>query len=127
MPLRATAGSAGIDLYSSKAYRIYENAKMAVSTGIAIQLPVGTYGKIEARSGLARDYGIQIMGGVIDADYTGEIIVLMVNTGNRPLNINPGDRIAQLVIQPYIAPMLVVVDDLGSTERGAGGFGHTGI
>ena len=126
MPLRATAGAAGIDLYADKAYRIYENCRMSVSTGIAVRLPAGTYGQIAPRSGLARDYGIIVLGGVIDSDYRGEIMIMLMNTGNRPMDINVGDRIAQLIALPYIAAPMMAVVSLDETGRGSRAFGSTG-
>ena len=101
-----------------------------IPTGIAIQLPgphVGAF--LFARSGLASKHGIHLANGVgvIDSDYTGEILCAMVNGGEAPFEIKPGDRIAQLLFLPVFLADLVVVDELEPTERGAGGFGHTGL
>ena len=91
-------------------------------------LAVDTYGKIEGRSGRAVRNGIIIGGGVIDSDYTGEIKVILINTGNQPFVINKGDRIAQLIIQQHMLnPQFEKVESLPNTERGENGFGSTGI
>jgi dUTP pyrophosphatase len=92
-------------------------------------IPVGYEGQVRPRSGLALKQGVTLVNspGTIDADYRGEIGVIMINHGETPFIINPGDRIAQLLIAPVTHANLMVVDRLDSTERGRGGFGHTGI
>ena len=101
-----------------------------IPTGIAIELPgphVGAF--LFARSGLASRHGIYLANGVgvIDSDYRGEILCAMVNGGQEPFEIKPGDRIAQMVFLPVVLADLVVVDELAPSRRGAGGFGHTGV
>ena len=103
-------------------------ARLGVPTGLAIELPVGFEAQVRPRSGLAIKHGITVVNapGTIDADYRGEIVVLLVNLGSEPYQIAPGDRIAQLVVAPVVQVQLEEVDALGETTRGAGGFGHTG-
>ena len=97
-------------------------------TGLAFEIPVGFEGQVRARSGLARKFGIGLPNapGTIDADYRGEVTVLLVNWGSEPFVVNPGDRVAQLVIAPVAIAELEEVAALSDTVRGAGGFGHTG-
>jgi dUTP pyrophosphatase len=96
-------------------------------TGVSIELPPGTWAKIEPRSGLALKHGIIVMGGVIDSDYRGDIGVVLVNAGAATFSVKHGDRIAQLVIQPYVAGVFQAAEKLEGTERGEGGFGSTGV
>ena len=127
VPSRGSKSSAGMDLSCDKAFVLQPNERRLISTGLAVTLPVGTWGEIKPRSGLAVSHGIDVMAGVIDQDYIGEIKVLLVNTGNRPLKCQAGERIAQMVIQPYAAPNIMVVPQLVETHRGEGGFGSTGL
>lgn len=126
VPSRGSKGSAGLDLSCDKPFTLQPNERRLISTGLAITLPLGTWGEIKPRSGLAANYGIDVLAGVIDQDYIGEIMVLLVNTGNRPLQCQAGERIAQMVIQPYVAPNIMVVPQLVETDRGEGGFESTG-
>ena len=126
VPSRGSNGSAGFDLSCDKPFALQPNERRLIGTGLAITLPPGTWGEIKPRSGLAVNYGVDVMAGVIDQDYIGELKVLLMNTGNRPLKCEAGDRIAQLVIQSYIAPNIMVVPQLVETNRGEGGFGSTG-
>ena len=122
-PERATAGSAGADLHAllDEALTIPPGGRAAVPTGIAIGLPSPeTVGLVFARSGLAVKHG------VIDSDYTGEIRVGLVNLSDEAYTIQPGERIAQLVIMPVCLPHMELADSLKETERGGGGFGSTG-
>jgi len=99
-----------------------------ISTGVAMAIPVGYYGQVLPRSGLALKHGIVVMGGVIDPDYRGEVFVMLLNTGNDPFYIEHGDRIAQVVLKAVITPEVVVVlGDLDETARGDAGFGSTGV
>ena len=102
---------------------------MAVPTGLAIALPSGTEAQIRPRSGLALKKGITCLNtpGTIDSDYRGEIKIILANLGDQTFMVRHGDRIAQMVIAPYIRAELHLVEELGGTERGAGGFGSTGI
>ena len=126
VPSRGSKGSAGFDLSCDKPFTLQPNERRLIGTGLAITLPLGTWGEIKPRSGLAVNYGIDVMAGVIDEDYIGEIRVLLINTGNRPLQRKAGERIAQMVIQPYFVPNIMVVPQLVETNRGEGGFESTG-
>ena len=102
--------------------------RTAVPTGIAVEIPNGFEGQVRARSGRALDEGLTLLNspGTVDADYRGEIKVILVNLGKENITINPGERIAQLVIAPIAHAQLIEVEQLETTVRGAGGFGHTG-
>lgn len=101
---------------------------MKVNTGIAVEIPKGYFGAVFARSGLATKQGLRPANcvGVIDADYRGDVMVALYNDSTEPREVQVGDRIAQLVIIPYISPDLEVVSELSDTNRGDGGFGSTG-
>ena len=103
-------------------------ARAGVPTGIAIALPDGYEAQVRPRSGLALHYGVTVLNapGTIDADYRGEIKVILVNHGTEPFTVSRGDRIAQLVVVDVEAPEIVETDDLGDSSRGAGGFGSSG-
>jgi deoxyuridine 5'-triphosphate nucleotidohydrolase len=128
-PTRGTPGSAGYDIYADDdmCECVEPGHITVVSTGIAVQIPKGFVGLIQPRSGLAFNYGIDTLAGVIDSDYTGEIKVMLTTYDDTSsLYIYKGDRIAQLVIVPCYTYPLEVVDQFESTERGDNGFGHTG-
>ena len=132
IPFRATPGSAGMDLYACiEEPVLIEPQKIAViPTGIAVELESPEYvALIYARSGLAIKHGIAPANcvGVVDSDYRGEVCVGLVNQTDEPFTVQPQDRIAQMVIAPVELPRIEVVDELGGTERGAGGFGSTGM
>ena len=103
--------------------------RQAVATGLAMALPPGYEAQVRPRSGLARKAGISMVNspGTIDADYRGEIMVLLINLGQEPFTVNRGDRIAQLVVAPVARVTWDEVESLEETERGSGGFGHTGV
>lgn len=130
LPTRATPGSAGFDLYADFPRTVWLGSgdRLLVPTGIAIELPEDFEGQIRPRSGLAQRHGVTVLNapGTIDADYRGEIGVLLINHGRVAFPIAPGDRIAQLVIARVTAPGFEVVDELSPTNRGAGGYGSTG-
>ena len=131
IPVRATPGSAGMDLYAclDAEVTILPHDIAVIPTGIAIELESADYvAYIYARSGLAIRHGVAPANcvGVIDSDYRGEICVGLVNQTNAPFTVMPDDRIAQMVIAPVILPEIVEVDALGKTDRGEGGFGSTG-
>jgi dUTP pyrophosphatase len=129
-PRYMSDGAAGLDLSAAldAAIVVAPWARVAVSTGLAIELPVGFEGQVRPRSGLARKHGLTVLNapGTIDADYRGEVVVLLVNLGQDPVQIAPGDRIAQLVIAEVSRALLVEVEALDDSVRGAGGFGSTG-
>lgn len=131
LPERGTVGSAGLDLRAllDEPLTVPAGGRVCVPTGIAIGLPgAETVGLVYARSGLAVKHGLALSNGVgvIDSDYTGEIRVGLVNLSDVPYTIQPGERIAQLVITPVLLPELVETDHLDETARGSGGFGSTG-
>lgn len=127
VPKRATEGSAGYDISSAVDAVIPPNERLAVSTGIAIGLPPGTYGRIGARSGLAFKYGIDVFAGIIDSDFRGEVKAILYNSGDQPFIIKTGDRICQLVLEVIKTPDVAVVLEINDTDRGTGGFGSTGV
>lgn len=131
LPFYETEGSAGMDLkaYIDEPLTLKPGQRMLVPTGLYIELPVGYEAQIRARSGLAIKKGIGLVNGVgtIDSDYRGEIKVILINWGNEDFIIENGDRIAQMVIAKYERVKWEETDDLSETERGSGGFGHTGV
>lgn len=130
VPRYMSPGAAGLDLAAAidAPIVIAPAATAAVGTGLAMAIPAGFEGQVRPRSGLARKHGMTVLNapGTIDSDYTGEVVVLLVNLGREPFTIASGDRIAQLVIAPVVQAELVEVEALDETERGAGGFGSTG-
>ncbi|HET6284747.1 MAG TPA: dUTP diphosphatase [Polyangia bacterium] len=129
-PRAMSEGAAGMDMASAAdgPLELKPGDRIAVPTGLALEIPVGFEGQVRPRSGLALRAGVTILNapGTIDSDYRGEVSVLLVNLGREPFTINPGDRIAQLVIAPVTRCELEETDELSSTARGSGGFGHTG-
>jgi dUTP pyrophosphatase len=122
--------AAGIDLLAAldKPLVLAPLGRAAVRTGIAVEIPPGFEGQVRARSGRALDEGLAVLNspGTVDADYRGEIKVIVINLGQHSITIQPGERIAQLIIAPVARAQLVEVDQLEASTRGAGGFGHTG-
>jgi len=125
IPLRATAGAAGFDVFSNGNYVINPSVRCLLDTGIAMQLPPNYWGELKPRSGLAARHGLDVLAGVIDSDYTGEIKVSLINLGEDQVEIKKGDRIAQLIIQQYVSDWMEV-SEFDDTARGSGGFGSTG-
>ena len=119
--------AAGHDIYALKSGTISAQRQMLVETRIAIGLPEGTYGRLAARSGMASKHGIAVGGGVIDADYTGEVRVILRNHGTTNYEFKAEDRIAQLIVKRIQTSEAVVVDQLVETERGTQGFGSTDL
>ena len=126
IPTKASTKAAGYDLYSPKAYRIPPSSLGIINTGIKLQLPQGTYGRIASRSGLVVKHNIEVKAGVIDPDYTGEVKVVLHNFGQTDFIINPNDRIAQLILENYLSAPTTLSKAIDNTERGAKGFGSTG-
>lgn len=131
IPCRATAGSAGADLYAciNDPVTLSPGELAKIPTGIAAELPDSNYGLfIFARSGLGVKHGITLSNGVgvVDSDYRGEICVGLCNVSDKPYTIQPNERIAQMVIMPVVCADFVEVDELGNTQRGSGGFGSSG-
>lgn len=128
LPQKAHTTDAGYDLYASKPLALAPGEWAAVETGIALAMPVGIEAQIRPRSGLALKHGITLLNapGTIDADYRGEIKVIMINHGRNIFEILPGMKIAQMVFSPILETNLLEVEQLDETERGQGGFGSTG-
>jgi dUTP pyrophosphatase len=125
-----TGGAAGMDLAAATegAVTIAPGHRVGIPTGWIMELPVGYEAQIRPRSGLSLHHGVTIVNapGTIDSDYRGEVFVLLINLGQEEHTIKPGDRIAQMVIAPVVRATFEEVSDLVETQRGAGGFGHTG-
>jgi dUTP pyrophosphatase len=127
VPVRANDCAAGHDLFSSCDVLIYPQERMLIKTGISIEIPDGYYGRIAPRSGLALKYGIDVMAGVIDSDYRGEIGVILYNTDKEiPFHIKIGDRIAQIIFEKYYSFNMKISEEISKTSRGDNGFGSTG-
>jgi len=126
LPTRGSAESAGLDLYSIEDLTIEPKQRVLARTGLAVAIPSGHYGRIAPRSGLAMRTGLDVLSGVIDADYRGEIGCLLYNTGDEIVYLPAQSKICQLIIEMIILPTPAWSDHLGETERGAGGFGSTG-
>lgn len=130
LPRHMTSHSAGMDLHADIAGEavLQPGERMLVPTGIAIALPDGYEAQIRPRSGLALKHGISLVNspGTIDADYRGEIAVIVINHGSEPFTVRRGERIAQMVVARFSRVEWLETDELESTRRGDGGFGHTG-
>ena len=130
LPAYATPQSAGMDLRANipSSITLQPMQRQLIGTGLYIALPPGFEAQIRPRSGLAAKFGISVLNapGTIDADYRGEIGIILVNLSNEPFVVNDGDRIAQMVIARHERVEWVAVESLDETQRGAGGFGHTG-
>jgi dUTP pyrophosphatase len=130
VPRAMSAGAAGLDLAAAldAPLSILPGDRALVPTGLAMAIPPGWEGQVRPRSGLAIKFGVTCLNapGTIDADYRGEVKVILINHGREPFVVHPGDRIAQLVIAAVAPAVTVEVDELPATERGAGGFGSTG-
>jgi len=130
LPLRATWGSAGADLFANTEsdIELKPSERTLISTGLALEIPEGCGGFVFPRSSLASKHGVSLSNcvGVIDSDYRGELKIPVINHGNQSFIIKNGDRIAQLVILPVLSPDFIPDDGLSETGRGEGGFGSTG-
>ena len=131
LPTYATVKSAGLDLMAAVTsdVTLAPGARQLIPTGLAIALPAGFEAQVRPRSGLALKHGITVLNspGTIDADYRGEVQVLLINHGQAPFVIQRGDRIAQMVVAPVTQIAWAIVEQLDQTERGSGGYGSTGI
>lgn len=127
-PLYQTRWASGMDLCADGSVSLFPGCSAVVPTGISIELPAGLEGQVRPRSGLAAKYGITVLNapGTVDADYRGEIKVILLNTSNEIYTVSVGDRIAQLVIAPVVQVSLEEVTELTATDRGDGGLGSTG-
>jgi dUTP pyrophosphatase len=133
LPIPMSALAAGLDLAASlddpaRPVALEPGARALIGTGVAIELPVGYEGQVRPRSGLALQHGVTVLNspGTVDADYRGEVKVLLVNLGSERFVVREGDRIAQLVIAPVARVRVEEVGHLSPTDRGRGGYGHTG-
>jgi dUTP pyrophosphatase len=129
LPTRAHEGDAGLDLYASEAASLAPGARASVGTGVALEVPPGHAALVLPRSGLAAKHGIALVNapGLIDAGYRGEVRVLLHNTdAAEEFEVSAGDRIAQLLLVPFVTADPVEVQELAASERGAGGFGSSG-
>ncbi len=131
-PERTRPGDAGYDLRCLEAFTLWPHERAVVPTGVAVALPAGVAGLVVPRSGLAASHGLSVVNGpgLIDPNYRGEIRVILVNLGDTKFEAAQGDRIAQLLLVPFVAPPVAVVDALPSGDdlsRGADGFGSTGV
>ncbi len=130
IPAYQSANAAGMDLIAdlSATILIAPHERRPIPAGIALEIPPGYEGQVRPRSGRALADGLTLINspGTIDADFRGEVKVLIVNLGEQTIEIHPGDRIAQLIITPVTRATIIEADELGDTARGAGGFGHTG-
>ncbi len=130
LPSRMTGGSAGMDLRAclTEPLTLTPGARALVATGFRVEIPAGHEGQVRPRSGLAVRHGVTLLNtpGTIDADYRGEVKVLVVNLGQEPFTVRHGDRVAQLVIGRVVTSEAEEVESLSDTARGEGGFGHTG-
>ena len=130
-PEYETEGAAGMDLKArlDAPVTLEPGGRALIPTGLSIELPSGMEAQVRARSGLAVKHGIGLVNGVgtIDSDYRGEIKICLINHGDEAFTVNDGDRVAQLVFASYVRAKLEAVQELKETERGKGGFGHTGV
>ena len=129
LPAYATSGAAGMDVVSAEDVTIAPGARHAVATGFAMAIPAGYEVQVRPRSGLALKHGITCLNtpGTIDSDYRGEVKVLLVNLGEEAFTIERGMRVAQMVIAPVTQVVVAEVTETSDTQRGAGGFGSTGV
>jgi len=126
VPTRGSDLAAGLDLYAAESKVIDPNTHGTINTGVSIELPAGHAGFVWPRSGWANKYGLDTLAGLIDEDYRGEIGVVLANHGTHRITVEVGDRIAQLVVQPYSAVEPNLVSESTDTQRGSSGFGSTG-
>ena len=126
LPTRGSVHAAGLDLYSLEEVSISPKDRAVVPTGLAVAIPEGYYGRVAPRSGLAMKHGLDVLAGVIDADYRGEIRCILYNTSDETIHLPAQSKICQLIIEQIITPQAAWIDELDQTERGGGGFGSTG-
>lgn len=126
LPERASQASAGLDLYSIEAVSLKPGERRLVRTGLAVAIPEGFYGRVAPRSGLAVKKGLDVLAGVIDADYRGEVGCLLYNAGGETITLPAQSKVCQLIVEKIITPNAVWVESLSDTVRGSGGFGSSG-
>src|SRR6185436_9661216 len=120
LPTRGSSASAGLDLYSIEDISLAPSRRTLARTGIAVAVPVGFYGRVAPRSGLAVKNGLDVLAGVIDSDYRGELCCALLNTGDEAINLPQGSRLCQLIIEQIITPAPEWANELDETARGAG-------
>ena len=125
LPKRGSALSAGLDICAIEDVEIQPKQRALARTGFAVAIPPGFYGRVAPRSGLAVKQGLDVLAGVIDSDYRGEVCCILYNTGDEPIHLPAGSKICQLILEQIITPEATWVNDLDATARGAGGFGST--
>ena len=126
LPRRGSALAAGLDVCSIEDVELQPKQRATVRTGLAVAIPPGFYGRVAPRSGLAAKQGLDVLAGVVDSDYRGEICCVLYNTGEDVITLPAGSKICQLIIEQIITPEAAWADSLEETARGAGGFGSTG-
>ena len=126
LPARGSALAAGLDLCSIEDVEIQPKQRALARTGLAVAIPPGFYGRVAPRSGLAVKQGLDVLAGVIDSDYRGELCCALYNTGDEPIRLPAGTKICQLIVEQIITPEAAWAADLDETARGTGGFGSTG-
>jgi dUTP pyrophosphatase len=126
LPKRGSALAAGLDVCSIEDLSLEPGHRVMARTGLAVAIPPGFYGRVAPRSGLAAKNGLDVLAGVIDSDYRGEVCCLLYNTGDATINLPAGSKICQLIVEQIITPEAAWASDLDETARGAGGFGSTG-
>ncbi|KAF0248643.1 MAG: hypothetical protein FD167_1955 [bacterium] len=137
LPIRMTPGSAGLDLYAAEEVTIpatqvtkdglVEIGRAVISTGLAMEIPLGMVGRIASRSGLSVKHNLEVGAGWVDSDYRGEVLVEMKNFSDRPFLVKRGDRVAQLVLLKLGEYLVTEIETINNSVRGAGGFGSTGV
>src|ERR1044071_9092396 len=126
LPKRGSALAAGLDVCGIEELEIGTKQRVMARTGLAVAIPPGFYGRVAPRSGLAAKNGLDVLAGVIDSDYRGEIVCVLYNTSDETIKLPAGSKICQLIIEQIITPEATWALDLDETARGAGGFGSTG-
>jgi len=126
LPTRGSSSSAGLDIYSIDDLTIEPGQRTVARTGLSVAIAEGFYGRVAPRSGLAVNHGLDVLAGVVDADYRGELLCALHNTGDRTISLPAASKICQLIIEKIATPEAAWSDELSETARGAGGFGSTG-
>ncbi len=126
LPKRGSALAAGLDVCGIEEVEIQPKQRARARTGLAVAIPPGFYGRVAPRSGLAVKQGLDVLAGVIDSDYRGEVCIVLYNTGDDAIVLPAGSKICQLILEQIITPEAAWVNDLDETARGAAGFGSTG-
>ena len=126
LPTRGSAQAAGVDIYSIEEVAIEPKQRALARTGLAVAIPEGYYGRVAPRSGLATKHGLDVLAGVIDCDYRGELRCLLYNAGDETIHLPAESKICQLIIEKILTTTAVWADEISDTDRGGGGFGSTG-